>query len=92
MSNNIAMHQMQGAIGKLLVFKVVKGEGVVTKYPDMSKVVPSEKQLAEKSRFGEAIRFAQGILRDPAKKAAYKVREGSSVYHSAIRDWLDAHK
>ena len=90
--NNIVMDQMQGAIGKQLVFKVRNGKTFVAKYPNMEGVVPSEKQLAEKSRFGDAIRFAQSIIRDPQKKAAYKVEKGRSVYHTAIQDYLEAHK
>jgi hypothetical protein len=91
-SNNIVMDQVRGAIGKQLVLKNRKGKGIVSKYPDMSKVVPSAKQLAEKSRFGDAIRFARGIISDPLKKAAYKVTGGRSVYHTAITDYLEALK
>ena len=92
LTNNIIMHQMQGAIGRQLVFKVRNGKTFASKYPNMEGIKPSEKQLAEKSRFGEAIRFAQGIIRDPAKKAAYKVEEGRSVYHTAIADYLEGQK
>ncbi len=92
LTNNIVMHQMQGAIGRQLVFKVRNGKTFASKYPNMEGIKPSEKQLVEKSRFGEAIRFAQDIIRDPAKKAAYKVERGRSVYHTAIADFLEAHK
>jgi hypothetical protein len=90
--NNTAMEFTSGAIGKLLVWKVRNGKTFVTKYPNMSKVVPSEKQLSEKNKFGDAIRYAQSIIRDPAKKRAYKAKKGSSVYHSAIKDYLQKHK
>lgn len=56
----------------------------------MSGVKPSARQKKEKSRFAEAVRFAQAIIKDPAKKAAYKVKKGQSVYHAAIKDYLKA--
>jgi len=89
-TNNIIIEGLSGLLGQQLCFKKYRDrEGtVVSKKPDMSKVVPSEKQLQEKSRFGDAIRFAQGIIRDPAKKAAYKTEKGRSVYHTAITDYL----
>lgn len=51
-------------------------------------MVPSKKQLKEKSRFADAIRFAQGIIGDPAKKAAYRKEEGRSTYSIAISDYM----
>ena len=89
---NLITAEMQGAIGKQLVFKNYSGKIVVTKHPNMDNVKPSVKQLAEKSRFGDAIRFAQGIIRDKAKKAAYKTAPGRSVYHTAITDYLEKNK
>jgi hypothetical protein len=90
--DNLLVHGTSGHIGKLLVFKNYSGKTVVTKFPDMSGVVPSENQLKEKSRFGDAVRFAQGIIRDPAKKAAYKTEPGRSVYHTAMTDYLEKNK
>jgi hypothetical protein len=90
--DNLLIHGTSGHVGRQLVFKNYSGKIVVTKFPDMSGVVPSENQLKEKSRFGEAVRFAQGIIRDPAKKAAYKAADGRSVYHTAITDYLEKMK
>src|SRR5882757_8979983 len=89
-TNNIIIEGLSGLLGQQLCFKNYRRRGttVVSKKPNMDNVVPSEKQLQEKSRFGDAIRFAQSILRDPAKKAAYKTEEGRSVYHTAITDYL----
>ena len=79
---------LSGAVGKQLVFRIRNGKTFASKYPDMSNVKPTEKQLTEKSRFGDAVRFAQSIINDPVKKAAYKVEDGKSVYHTAIKDYL----
>ena len=90
--NNIMMDQMQGSIGQQICFKNYKYGTVASKKPDMSRVVPSARQLQEKGRFGEAVRFAQGVIKDPEKKAAYKVEEGKSVCHAAIKDYLEKNK
>jgi hypothetical protein len=80
-----------GAVGKEIVLRVRNGKTFSSKYPDMSGVKPSAKQKKEKNRFGDAVRFAQGVIKDPVKKAAYKVKKGKSVYHTAIKDYLKAH-
>jgi hypothetical protein len=85
---NVIVSDLQGAIGKQLVFRVRNGKTFVSKYPDMSKVKPSRKQLREKGRFAEAVAFAQSINNNPKKKAAYKVAEGQSVFNAAISDYL----
>lgn len=92
--NNIALYQVQGAVGKELVLRIRKGKTFISKYPDMSKVKPSSKQLKEKGRFAKAVKYAQGIIRDPVKNAAYKgkVKRGKTVYHTAIKEYLNTHK
>ena len=65
--NNIIMDGMSGTIGKQLVFKKYKSGTVVSKYPHMSKVIPSPKQLASKQKFKEAVAYAKEQLITPAK-------------------------
>jgi len=72
-----------------LILKRRNGKAFIIKCPDMSRVIPSPLQLDEKSRFAKAVEYAQSIIRDPVKKATYKKRSGRSVYHSAIKDYLD---
>ena len=92
--DNLITAGMSGGLGGQVIFKNYRKRGkiVVSKKPDMSRVKPSENQLKEKSRFAEAIRFAQGIISDPAKKAAYKVKEGDTVYNTAIKDYMRKNK
>ena len=73
---------------KEFTVKTRKGLTFLTKYPDMSNVVRSASQLAERSRFAAAVAYAREIVNDPVRKAAYKVHPGSTVYHSAIKDYL----
>jgi hypothetical protein len=78
-----------GAALKQIVFKTYGENTFVSKYPDMSNVIPSELQLREKRKFADAVQFARAIVHDPIKKAAYKAAEGKSVYHTAIRDYME---
>ncbi|ACU61661.1 hypothetical protein Cpin_4204 [Chitinophaga pinensis DSM 2588] len=78
----------KNATGKQFSLKSRKGRTFITKYPDMSNVVPSVAQLQEKSRFADAVKYAKSIVHNPVLKAAYKPRPGSTVYHSAIKDFL----
>jgi hypothetical protein len=91
-TNSILHDNLKGAIGKQIVFRVRGGKTFASKYPDMSRVKPSPKQRAEKSKFAEAVKYAQSIINDPAKKAAYKVKKGKTVYHTAIKDYLKKQK
>ncbi|GAO43657.1 hypothetical protein [Flavihumibacter petaseus] len=88
-SKSILLKNLSGHIGKEIVIRTIRGKTFVSKYPDMSGVVPSEEQLKYKSKFSEAVAYAQSIINDPVKKAAYPVREGKSVYHSAIKDFMN---
>lgn len=87
-SKNVITTDLQGAIGKQVVFRVRNGKTFASKYPDMSRVKPSKKQLREKGRFAKAVAFAQSIIKDPAKKAAYKVKKGQSVFNAAVSDYM----
>ncbi|TWV88894.1 hypothetical protein [Chitinophaga pinensis] len=78
----------KNATGQRFSLKSRKGSTFITKYPDMSNVIPSAAQLQEQSRFAEAVKYAKRIVQDPVLKAAYKARPGSTVYHSAIKDFL----
>lgn len=80
---------IKGRIGDI-VLKQYGNRTVVSKLPDMSKIRPTKKQKAERSRFKEAVAYAQSIVRDPKKKAAYKktLRRGKRVYQSAIKEYL----
>jgi len=93
-NNNLILQELTGQLGKQLVLKQHRGKTIVSKYPDMSRVKPSPKQLAEKSKFSKAVQYAQSILKDAAKKAAYtaQLKPNETVYHNAIKEYLAKHK
>ena len=87
---NPLLKGLKGAVGKQLVFKQYQDKTVVTRYPDMSKVKPSEGQKEKRKRFAEAVAYATAINRNPQQKALYqqKVQNGQSVYHYALKEYL----
>jgi hypothetical protein len=88
--NNPLLTHVHGRLGKFMVIKSYSYGTVISAYPNMSKVKPSKKQLAEKDRFANAVHYAKGIMADPKKKAAMKARlpKGKSVYHAAIAEYM----
>jgi hypothetical protein len=80
---------IKGRVGEI-VFKKYGNRMVASRIPDMSGIKPTKKQKAKRSRFKEAVAYAQSIIRDPEKKAAYKktLKRGKTVYHSAIKEYL----
>jgi hypothetical protein len=90
--DNLIMTNVSGAIGKQLVFRKVNGKTLICKYPNRSHVVYTEEQIGYRTLFAKASAFASSILKDPAKKASYKRHGETSVYHSAIKDFMDAER
>ncbi len=80
----------KGQVGQEIVFKQYADKVVVSKFPDMSKVKPSEKQLAQRLRMKEATAFALGVLRTPEIRAAFEagLLPGESVYHKAKKSYF----
>ena len=74
---NPLLKGLKGAVGKQLVFKQYQDKTVVTRYPDMSKVKPSEGQKEKRKRFAEAVTYATAINRDPQQKALYQKKYGT---------------
>ena len=91
--NNILLHNVAGQIGKQIVVKRYGDKTVITAYPDMSRVKPSKLQKKKQKGFAEAVAYAQAINNDPVKKKQYskRVKKGQSVYHFAIKEYLNSH-
>ncbi|MCU7552655.1 hypothetical protein OCK74_26280 [Chitinophagaceae bacterium LB-8] len=91
---------LRGTIGKCFVVKHYKGNKkkkwkkriVITKYPDMSGVVASEKQRERRDLFKEAVVYARWILSDPEQKKAFRKtlprKKRKHVYQAAIRLYM----
>ena len=89
---NIVTEGFSGAIGKKLVFKKINGQTFASQYPDRSNVKYNKEQLQYREIFAKASKYASEIVKDPAKKKAYKKKANMSVYHAALKDYMAAYK
>ena len=90
--NNIVMQGTSGSFSRLITFKQYNGRTVVAHYPDMSKVVYTKAQIAERFRFKLAVAYARAVIADPRKKKAYSGKKHTSAYHAAIADYINTSK
>ncbi len=85
--NNYVTHGISGRIGKELVFRTIKNKTYACKNPDMSISFHPKIKTKKRKLFGEAVKYARSIMNDPEKKALYKARPGSTLYHTLISDY-----
>ena len=90
MKKSGSIFKISGAVGKQIVFKQYKNRQVVTKFPDMSGIIPSAGQRKCRNLFKEAVAYARGINNDPEKKKAYleKTPKNQSVFNAAISEYM----
>lgn len=84
---------IRGAIGKKFVVKHYKGRKIViTKYPDMSGIIPSAKQRLRRELFREAVEYAKWIVEDEERKKAFRNtlprRKQKRVFQAAIQMYM----
>ena len=93
-NGNILLQNIRGRIGKELVIKQYANGIVIAKYPRIPsrkrKVLPPLKRLCE-NRFADAVKFAQGILRNHDLRVQYEGRQapGQTLYHYLISNYMD---
>ncbi len=90
-SESLIMQKMSGHLGKELVFKQYGSKTVVTKYPDMSKRVLSEKQLRINEIMSEANYYAKGILANEELRNSAQVRLNTirkKLYTALIKEYF----
>jgi hypothetical protein len=88
-TENIMLRSMKGRIGDIVI-KQYGDKTVVSKYPDMSNIIPSDSQKEKRNRFAEAVAYAKTINSSPILKADYLKRVGEvrSVYQHALKEFL----
>ena len=81
---------ISGAIDKKIVVKQYRTGTVITKYPDMKKIIASERQRNCRDSFKEAVAFAEAINNNPEKKKEYldKTPNGTTVFNMAIKQYM----
>jgi hypothetical protein len=81
----------QGAIGKKFVIKHYKKRRVITKFPDMTRIIASKEQRKCRDLFKEAVAYALSIIRNKEKKEEWrkKLRKKSGdVYNALIKAYM----
>ena len=84
---------VEGIRGRLgpLVFRRVGGRTVVQRAPDMSRVVASPAQLAQRERFRQAAAHGRAVLANPVLRALHTERaqrRGLTVFALCVADYL----
>jgi hypothetical protein len=91
--DNIVTHSSRGKVGNV-IFKKYGDKTVISKRPDMSGVIKSDKQIRSQELFREAHYYAKSIIVDPEQKLAFSktIPKGKMVYHAAVSKYLKEHK
>jgi hypothetical protein len=84
---------IRGAVGKSFVVKHYRGgRMVVTRYPDMSRIVASEQQRVRRDLFREAVVYARWVIGDEERKQAFRKtlprKKRGKVYQAAIQLYM----
>jgi hypothetical protein len=72
-----------GSINRQLLFRQCGGKTVVSKFPDRSAVIYSEKQKLERRRFADAVSFARVVIADQGLKQTYSIKAAVLGFRSA---------
>jgi hypothetical protein len=94
--NNMYLQNASGSVGKQLVFKKYYDKTIVSKMPDMSKRVLSEKQLESNERMRLATIYAKFMYKTEEGKIKSRLRlklpAHKSLFHALVKEHLDNHK
>jgi hypothetical protein len=94
--NNLILINASGSIGKELVFKRYYDKTVVSKMPDMSKRVLTEKQMECNERMRLATIYAKAWYKLKDERIKMRIRLNlpahKSLFHALVKEHLDLHK
>jgi hypothetical protein len=85
------IEEVHGTMYDVVFKRSPKGNMIVTKRPDMSKVEWSEAQIAQRARFKQAVTYARAALAEPKLRARYEKRakqQGKRAWDVAIADYF----
>lgn len=91
--NNLITETLSGKVGNI-IFKNYDNQTVISKRPNMSSIVKTEKQKENQLLFKAAQAYAKSIISDPEQKLAFAkmIPKGKIVYHAAISKYLKDNK
>jgi hypothetical protein len=81
---------LSGSIGKEIVLKQYGDKMVVSKFPDMDKIKPSERQKIQRNKMKDAQAHWIEVKRNPRLRDAYEksLLPGEKLYRKVIRDFM----
>jgi hypothetical protein len=95
-TNNPFVQNASGTVGKLLVFKRYYDKTVISKMPDMSRRVLSEKQIESNERLRMANLYAKFMYKTEEGKLKARIRlklpAHKSLFHALVKEYLDIFK
>jgi hypothetical protein len=83
--------EIQGTMYDVVFKKSSKGNMIVTRRPDMSKVEWSEAQKAQRERMSKANEYAHAAMADPDVRAVYEeiaAKDKRVPYRVALSDYF----
>jgi len=93
---SLVVQNASGAIGKEIVFKRYYDKTVISKMPDMSQRVLSEKQMESNERLRMANLYAKFIYKTEEGKLAARIRlklpPHKSLFHALVKEYLNIFK
>lgn len=90
-TNSLFFEKAFGHVGRQFVFKQCGDKTLITKYPDMSKRVLSEKQVKNNLLMQEANYAARTIMADEEQRRIAQVRlnvVSNKLYTALIREYF----
>jgi hypothetical protein len=95
-THNPLFRQVSGTVGGMFVYKNYYDKTVISKKPDMSKRVLSEKQLESNERMRLATIYAKFIYKTEEGKIKARIRlklpAHKSLFHALVKEHLDQHR
>ena len=85
------VEEIHGTLYDVVFKKSPKGNMIVTKRPDMSRVKWSNAQKKQRQRMAKASKYAKAALADPQVRAIYEQRaaiEEKRPYYVALSDYF----
>jgi len=90
--NNPIMKGVSGMLGKVVVYRQVRGNVIMCNRPKKRKVL-TQQQEQTKARFLRAVQYAKKQVAAPEIKALYEPKQNSkftSAYAAAVGDYLSS--
>ena len=81
---------IRGAIGKRFVIKHYSYGVIMTRYPNMKNIIPTEAQKLRRRLFKKAVKYAQSIYANPAMKEEMRriLRKPKRLFQALMKEWF----